>query len=193
MSKIYILLVTLLVIIIGGLYYYGFYGKGENVVLNETESSVPKEPEVIINNSQESLKKYENTTFGFSFEYPVDWHIGNDNLGKGTLQLFNYDESLVSGSVLKSGRNKIEIVISGTNIDDSTDIYTDLLQEEYEIEVAGVTSKKFIIELTGGEKMITYYIPLTKTKEEYLSMTMYGDINNFRVIDNIAGSLMWLK
>ncbi len=181
-----IIFTTLLILIVGCFYYFSHKEKS---VLIQDEKPVQKVA-ITEKPAQEKLNKYENASFGFSFEYAKDWHVGSDNLDKGTLQLFNFDENLSSGSVFKVGQNKIEMVVVNTNVSDYSDIYTDSNQVVSTVNVAGVDVKKINAELSGGEKMITYYIPLVKSEGKFLSMTIYGDVNNFSAIDSIASSFI---
>ena len=66
-----------------------------------------------ISSSTNENNLYTNKKFGVSFVFPSKgWYIGDNHLGYGTFQLFNYDESAASGKGFLALQNKIELTIA---------------------------------------------------------------------------------
>jgi hypothetical protein len=136
---------------------------------------------------------YENQEFGFSFTYPEGWRLGDNNLGRGTLQLFNYQEQAENGSTFSKGLNKIEAVVIENDSYESSDDYPEERQEKTEVIIAGKKVTRVVTELNGGERTLSYLIPLIETDSKSLLITIYGDPANFNVLDNVILTFEWVK
>jgi len=162
--------------------------------LNFNKESIDDNEIIISNEDQLNIEKintYSNDQYNFSFSYPTTWIIKSDNLGKGALQLLNYDDSKSSNS-FSEGENKIEfVIIDQLNIDDSSD-YPEKNKTVADVRITNQDSKKINIELTNGEKIISYYIPIPQ-QNKYLYVSIYGDIRNFDVLDEVVNSIQWSK
>ncbi|OHA17560.1 MAG: hypothetical protein A3H57_00775 [Candidatus Taylorbacteria bacterium RIFCSPLOWO2_02_FULL_43_11] len=146
-----------------------------------------------ISSNDEVLNVYTNNKFGFTFTYPKEWHVGDNHLGYGTFQLFNYDESNASGSVFAKGWNKIEAGIVSNSDYGSSDEYPEKSRKEIPMEVRGQPSTTTEVTLIGGEKIYSYSILLPSVPDSHLSIAMYGDPLNFYVLDELVQSMTWIK
>lgn len=146
----------------------------------------------IISSGVDDKNIYTNKKYGFSFSYPKDWHVGDNHLGYGTLQLFNYDQGKVTGgSVFGVGQSKIELTISDFgSYSDSTD-YPEKQRIEKGATVDGQPATIYERELVGGEKISSYLISFPAITDKYLSINMYGDSSNFYILEEMVKSLKW--
>lgn len=137
---------------------------------------------------------YTSKKYNFQLIYPQGWNVGDNHLGYGTFQLFNYDLSQALGkSFFPKGHNKIEAVISTSDLDEISDIYSEKKRVEKEVVVAGQKATRVEVELLGGEKILIYIISLPTTSSQYLNISIYGDSSNFHVLDEMVESLVFLK
>lgn len=144
---------------------------------------------------------YTSPKYGLSFTYPKGWRVGDNHLGYGTFQLFNYDESEVDGkSVFKNGQNKIEAGVSTGSPEESAaqikiDPHADYIISSVthtRVKIAGQDSIRTDVVLMGGQQFHTYRIPLKTTSGVFLGISMYGDALNFSILDQIVRSIMWI-
>lgn len=184
-TKKLIIFVIVVAVIIWGLSLVS--GKKDTQPITNTDDQTTG----IVSTTTNAKMTYENKNLGITFNFPVGWHLGKNTLGDssgyGYLQLFNYDETQTSGgSVFADGTNKIEIVITNDNHIATSSDYVEQNRETTQVQVAGKTATRFDITLAGNQKYRTYMIPL---KERFLSMTIYGDPNNFNILDEIIKSV----
>jgi len=182
-----ILLILVIALVVGGYFLLNTKGKKPSANSEPIEEINTKEQGNII------TSVYTNEEYGFQFIYPEGWYIGDNNLGRGTLQLFNYQESEASVSFFSQGMNKIEAVVVADNPYESSSDYPDAIREITEVNVVGQKSSRVEIELTNLEKMIGYLIPLENHDGKYIAITIYGDPSNFYVLEEIVASLTLLK
>lgn len=136
---------------------------------------------------------YTSNKYGIKFTYPQGWRVGDNHLGYGTFQLFNYDVSQAGGkSLFPKGQNKIEASILSNNIYGTSTDYPEKGRVVKQVLVAGQVATRFDIELVGGEKILSYIVSLPSTSEKYFSINMYGDPLNFHILDEVVGSITWL-
>jgi hypothetical protein len=62
-----------------------------------------------------------------------------------------------------------------------------------DVEVTGSNCSRFEVELVGGEKILSYGIPLGETEGKYLNISIYGDPSNFSVLDTLVKSIAFGK
>lgn len=137
---------------------------------------------------------YSNEKLGLTFAFPKNWYAGDNSLGSGYLQLFNYDVSQATGkSVFPAGHNKIEAIIGTSNKYEQSSDYPAKLVNEQQLEVNGQKATRTDVELAGGEKERIYYIPIPTTPEKFLSIVIFGDTSNFYVLDDLVKSIRWTK
>jgi hypothetical protein len=131
-----------------------------------------------------STSTYKSDKYKFSFSYPTLWRIGDNRIGHGTFQLFNYDPSkIVGGSVFKKGMNKIEAVI----ITDPSGFFSEDTGNLVEVTIAG--QKAYKLEYDGG---ISYTIALPSHPGKYLGISIYGDPSNYSILENLVEDITWL-
>lgn len=172
-------LIFIIILIILSFFYFTKYDKNnsEVIILNDNQDKVG------------GLEIYSNEKYGFIFSYPRDWTAKTEN--SELIQFYNYlktDEEALSENVL----NKVEIVVvEEINYEGSSD-YPEKNKSISDIVIAGQNAKKVGVELIGGEKISSYYVQIPSINK-YLSLSIYGDSNNFYVLDNIVNSLKWTK
>ena len=148
----------------------------------------------LISANMDNQNIYTSDKYGIKFTYPKEWRVGDNHLGYGTFQLFNYDVSQAGGkSLFPKGQNKIEASIVSTNIYGASTDYPETRRVIKQVLVAGQTATRFEIELTGGEKILSYIVSLPVTSDKYFSINMYGDPLNFHILDEVVGSIVWLS
>lgn len=177
-----------------------------NKFASQTNSSQPQEfssTEKLINENEyagvTSINKdrkytYTSKRYNFKFTYPSGWWVSDNRLGYGTLQILNYDISKANGgSIFPKGHNKIEATISSSNTYGISSDYPEKIRERREVIVAGQSGFRSEIELTGGEKILSYAIALPSNPNQYFSITIYGDPLNFYILDDLIKSIEWLN
>lgn len=151
----------------------------------------------IVSTSTNGKPLYTNSKVGLKFVFPQGWHVGNDFLGYGSLQLFNYDETKAPGKggfPSDEGINKIEAIVTDNSVSDSaTPDYPEKSRKTTQANVAGQTATLEDIEFVSQGKIRTYYVPLSNTQGKFLSITIFGDPSNFQVLDEIVQSIEWTK
>ncbi|MCR4330266.1 MAG: hypothetical protein NUV49_00020 [Patescibacteria group bacterium] len=204
MNKISFLLVIVL-LIMGGYFAWDIWNNPKAEVPSTERTNVSQSPATTINKDEYTGKistndngknSYINNRYNFKFTYPQEWRVGDNSLGYGTFQLFNYPESIANGKSSFSpdnGMNKIEAGISASGLYGSSDDYPEKTRTAKEIEIAGQTAIRTEVELAGGERILSYVIPLPIIPQKSLSITIYGDPSNFRVLDEIIASFEWVQ
>lgn len=140
-------------------------------------------------NSNQNKNTYTNSAHGFSFSYPPDWHEGNNNRDE-FFQLYNYDLSKADGgSKWPSGHNKIEAGITSNNTYGTSSDYPEANRTEAVVVISGREAKQIDVELTGGNQIRTYAVPLNNGTDKLLLMSIYGDPINFFVLDEVMKNL----
>lgn len=138
-------------------------------------------------------EKYVNNITGISFIIPEGWHFSQDYIDNGVvkngfIQMFNYTTNEPK-SVFSVGQNKIEGAISSNNKYSlsTDDIYIHENLKEY---VVIISNKNINVAEGnyGNTEFKTYYVP-TNISDKYLNITIYGDIKNFYILDNLVKSL----
>lgn len=147
-----------------------------------------------ISTSTNTSNAYFSKKYGVSFLFPNTWHVGDNSLGFGTLQLFNYNESIASKDFSPTGEtNKIEAVISDSNTNPASTYYPEKQRTSKEVTVDGRNATIFDVELVGGQKIRTYYVSLPTMSGKYLAISIYGGVQNFHVLDEIVSSLKFAE
>ncbi|MBI2120936.1 MAG: hypothetical protein HYT94_04920 [Parcubacteria group bacterium] len=137
---------------------------------------------------------YSNEKIGLTFAFPKNWRVGDNSLGNGYLQLFNYDVSQATGkSVFPAGHNKIEAIVGTSNRYEQSSDYPAKSVNEQQIEIDGQNVTRTDVELAGGEKERIYYILIPTDPEKFLSVVIFGDVSNFSVLDDLVKSIRWTK
>ena len=145
----------------------------------------------IISTSTNGNSSYTSKKFGISFLCPgKGWYVGDNHLGYGTFQLSNYDPVTADGKDFgPASANKIEAGISKTNSYGTSTDYPEKERTSKKITIASQNVNVFDIQLVGGQKLRAYFVPLPTTSDEYISMTIYGNEQNFHVLDEIVNSI----
>lgn len=146
----------------------------------------------VVTKNQDGTNQYTNEVYKLTFNFTSKWHIGSDDLSNGTLQLFNYDENIYRKG-FGSGENKIEARIGIENTYQISSDYPEKSRTTKQIMVTGQNTNVLDIELESGEKMRTYFIPLTSMSGKYFIVTIYGDYSNFVELDNLVKSFQSTK
>lgn len=206
MSKITLGIISLIVLCGGMLFWYQY---------NRTNISMWRPAATSTNPTQGDLEQYvgQITTdangnnvytslkYRLSFTYPKGWHVGDNHLGYGTLQLLNYDENTVSPKDSFGVDSKINKIEAGIGNGDPEDVVSKIVVKDpsadYPVEkfsnvhlvIGGQSAIKTTIELVGGEKDVTYSIPLKSMPNMFLGITIYGDPTKFPILDQIVQSL----
>lgn len=192
-SKVTYILLFAILLIAGAFYMYPV--KNSNTTQPQTNatatSSTVTNTAGAISSNQDGTKQYSNSAYGISFSFKPAYHIGNDNLATGTLQLFNYDENSFRKG-FGMNENKIEAGVGGTNVSLATSDNPEKKRTETEITIAGEVAKKTDVELEGGLKIRTYSIPLRNFPGKYFSVSIYGDESNFGDLDKIMEGFKFL-
>ncbi|MHB1163270.1 MAG: hypothetical protein ACYCZZ_01955 [Minisyncoccota bacterium] len=141
---------------------------------------------------------YTNTKYGFQFIYPQGWRVGDNHLGYGTFQLFNYPDTEpgASSKGFAKNENKIEAAVGNISINSAMSSppnsnYATSSSELVSLGSAGQNILRTDAELFGGEKFRTYLLPLKNMPNESLQISIYGDPSNFYVLDNLVKSIVW--
>lgn len=128
---------------------------------------------------------YTTNKYKLSFSYPSSWIIGDNLIGYGTFQLFNYDPSqVIGGSVFKKGMNKIEAVI----INDPSGFFSERAEDIAEVKIAGKKAYKL-----KSEVGVHYTIEVPSHPGKYLGISIYGDPTNYSVLENLVQSIGWIE
>jgi hypothetical protein len=184
-TKNLIILAIAAVLVVFGIIFIGSKQNPDSIKITDNRVTG------IVSTSTDGKMLYANKDLGMRFNYPIGWHLGENTLGDssghGYLQLYNYDETQVSGgSVFEQGTNKIEIVLVDNSEMATSSDYVEQDRKTAQVEIAGKSSIRYDITLLGNQKYRTYIIPY---KDKFLSMTIYGDSRNFSVLDQVVQSL----
>ena len=142
--------------------------------------------------------EYYNAYQKIKFTIPTGWSVSKDYMDDnsyklGQFQLFNYIVSSNSKGFAK-GQNKIEgMIISSQNSSTSTtedSVYTPKSKKEEIVMISGnkVNSKTEVFD--GGITIKTYMLPIYKNTGSYLSLSIYGDVANFNMLDLLAKQIL---
>lgn len=154
------------------------------VILPPVTSSIPEENAQV---SQSATPTYVSNDYKFSFAYPETWHLGGDDLGVngGVLQLFNFDREQSTGleGAWATGHNNIQVVV----LNNFNNHFTDGITTE--VVVAG----QWAFFNQGEEvKYNSYVIPLPSQPGKHLQVTIYGDPENYFILDELLKTMTWL-
>jgi len=142
----------------------------------------------VIASSSPGFDSYTNAHYGFTLDYPSGWNVGDNELGYGTFQIFNYDEAASAGKdVFPPGENKIEMAII-TDLDEYNSDDPNWRGSVEEKQIGGETA--MYVSDTANQ-INSYMIPIPSSGGEYLVMSIYGDPKNFAELDSVAASLHW--
>jgi hypothetical protein len=149
----------------------------------------------VISKSTDGRHVYTSAKYGFQITYPQGWYVGDNHLGYGTLQLYNYDyqKAEKEGFPPRDSVNKIEAGISTSNTYASSTDYPEKTRQTKQVTIAGQTANVDDVELVGGEKIRAYFIPLLTMPGKYLGINIYGNPTNFHILDEIMRSFEWKK
>jgi hypothetical protein len=149
-----------------------------------------------ISTSTDNQLVYSNSSLGLAFNFPLGWHVGDNNLGHGSFQLFNYDETGAVSTSFQKGMNKIELLISTASSSPSElGDYPKESIKSSKVTIGNTEALKQIISLndTSHQQIVSYYIPIPSKAGQYLVATMFGDSTNFGVLDILVSSIQWPK
>jgi hypothetical protein len=178
---------------IGFIWYILFTDKKEDATISQIPANI-NEYIGTISSSTDGRNVYISNKYDLQFIYPEEWRVGDNHLGYGTFQIFNYDESEATGSsIFPKGWNKIEIAITSNSTVDTSPEYPEINRITKEVLVGGQPATRVETEFTGGVKILSYKILLPTISNKYLSMSMYGDSSNFYILDEIVKSLIWIR
>ena len=198
-NKIIFILITTLIIVVAWYFLAGEQVSKPNSSLPQTavmpiQMPINQDEYVgMISVGKDGQSVYTSNKYNFQFIYPQGWRVGDNHLGYGMFQLFNYDASdAVGKSVFPQGHSKIEALISTDDSYKSSTDYPEKGRVIRKVVVAGQPATRFEIELIGGEKILSYIVLLPGDSGKYLSIHMYGDSSNFHTLDEIIESLVWI-
>jgi hypothetical protein len=125
-----------------------------------------------------------NRVLGVQFSVPDSFgHVGSNNfgaIGGGHFQIFNYQETEVSNVGRRSGKNKIEMFL----IDDPTAFAAG--EKLISVKIAGQDAFRAEAEL---KNFISYIVPLRTTPGKFITLTIYGDSDNYDILETVVASL----
>ncbi|MDO8604419.1 MAG: hypothetical protein Q7K40_03420 [bacterium] len=147
----------------------------------------------VITEGSKGYNTYTSKKYGIQFSYPEKWRVGDNHLGYGTFQLFNFFNQ--EEGAMRAGKNKIEIYLNpiyAYNKPDTADIDTKILTKK--IIISGQLALRSEIEFSYGDgtSMISYEILIPTIPDKYLGMSMYGDPANFHILDEMVKTIKWL-
>jgi hypothetical protein len=191
-NQIELVLSVIFFMAIGFVWYLIFSNKKEDTTISQIPVNIDEYIGTISSNV-DGQNMYTSNKYNFQFIYPEEWRVGDNHLGYGTFQIFNYKESeATETSVFQKGRNKVEIAITSNNTVDTSPEYPEMNRITKEIMVNGQPATRFEIEMTGGGKILSYKILIPTISNKYVSMSIYGDSSNFHILDEIVKSLIWI-
>lgn len=208
-SKTILILIILFVIVAG----YFLLHKFENQISNlpkETTPSLQPPTDIqkygtsteaynsyvgVITQNANGQNVYTSSKYHLSFTYPQGWRVGDNHLGYGSFQIFNFEPEIGQKGFLK-GQNKIEAgiaVIDPHDFGKNTD-FPEGYSTTTKVTIAGEPSIRFDINYpAGGVRLFSYIIPIPDTLNNYIGISIYGDPSNFYVLNDLVKSLEWLK
>ena len=168
-------------------------GNSNNIV--SSSSSDFSEYIGVISTTTDGQHLYASKKYGLQFEYPQGWYVGDNQLGYGTLQFFNYDESTMErGELTKSYKlNKIEASIGNNSHYGTSDIYPEKMRDAQSLKIAGQSATRESITFNDGARALFYSIPIPQLTGTYFDVVIYGNASNFSVLDNLMSTLYWVK
>ena len=144
----------------------------------------------VIASSSQGFNSYTSTKYGFTFTYPADWRVGDNEIGYGTLQLLNYDPATAEGKGgFPLGDNKIEAGILGNDAAGYVGLPNWRHVGEHTV-LAGIDMWRFDPDISDYG-ILTYIVTLPSNN--YLGISMYGDSSNFHVLDDAIATLRWTQ
>ncbi len=193
-SRTIISIVALVVLVAAASYFYCVKNTNntENPINATSTPVVVNTNKGLVTKNQDGTSQYTNETYKLTFNYTSKWHIGSDDLSNGTLQLFNYDESIYRKG-FGTGENKIEARIGTENTYEASSDYPEKSRSTKQIMIAGQNTNVLDVELESGEKTRSYFIPLVSMLGKYFIVTIYGDYSNFGELDNLVKSFQFTK
>ena len=196
-----ILIIAIVVIVAAAGWWY--FSKSNTPSLSET-SQLPNVPEDMNNDTasqpivpgsdkSETNPKYyvmdisqsgdsmliANATLGVQFSVPGIWRVGDNRLGYGTFQIFNYSDAEASYGGWRTGQNKIEMSL----IDDPVSFATGEIKS---VKIAGQNASR--AECEEGN-CILYIVPLRSIPAKFITLTIYGDSNNYKILETVVATL----
>lgn len=188
-KNIVLALIVIIIVMVG----YLVLNTENNKIGNISTSENIDEYVGSISSTKDGDNIYTSQKYKLRFIYPKSWSIGDNHLGDGTFQIFNYDESHKTGkSIFLKGQNKIEVVIEEKNIDATSSDYLNEKVMKNSFTFFGQPATKVEVELIGGHKVLYYFISLPNFTNKYLRLSIYGDPSNFYILDNLIKHLTWL-
>jgi len=141
-----------------------------------------------VNTDDSGTQTYTNETYGYSFAYSADWHEENDNdADKFGIYNFKIPET-ADGHSRPESHNKIVGRVVDDNTYATSSVYeTESMSTSSQV-VADFKTKRVDVTFKSGKQTRTYYIPLRNQAGEYLSLTIYGDPENFDVLERVVDS-----
>jgi len=139
---------------------------------------------------------YINNQYNISFTYSDGWYIGDNRLGYGSFQLFNYNPAEVFSDGkggMREGGAKIEVMITNGSIPEESSDYPSVEFENKNIEIKGRAATMTRWVNATGDKIIAYKIPLNNKEGDHLSITAYGEDIAFEALEMIIESLQFLQ
>lgn len=144
--------------------------------------------------SSGGLSIYLSEKYKVRFLCPQSWHVGGNDLSYDHFQLFNYDESVAGKDFSnESAVNKIAVGISDTNTYGTSSDYAEKVRKEKTIIIGGQQANVVDVELVGGQIIRSYFVALPSQQGKFLAMTIYGNVANFHLLDEIATSAEFNK
>ena len=92
--------------------------------------------------------------------------------------------------------NKIEAVVGERKMfgEEPSSDYPEKSRKTETVYIAGREAIKKNVTLTGGQQFRTYIIPVPSANGDYLMhITMYGNPDNFYILDNLIKTIEWSK
>lgn len=149
-----------------------------------------------ITKDAEGKNVYTSSKLALRFTFPNGWHVGDNTLGNGTLQFFNYDHENIGPrdwfSPYGEHMNKIEAMVAVVDAHERSDIDLEKWRQMTDIRIAGQSAKRIDVQYEYGGEVRSYSIPLPSKPGQFLSITIHGDPSNFGVLDKLVESLEWI-
>ena len=92
--------------------------------------------------------------------------------------------------------HKIEAVVGERKMfgEEPSSDYPEKSRKTETVYIAGREAIKKNVTLTGGQQFRTYIIPVPSANGDYLMhITMYGNPDNFYILDNLIKTIEWSK
>ncbi|MBP6858844.1 MAG: hypothetical protein KBC33_03390 [Candidatus Pacebacteria bacterium] len=150
---------------------------------------------IIAENTDGSMTYTILGEYNFRFRYPAGWRLGDNHIDYGTFQIFNYDSSQAEGGDFRADDkiNKIEAVVMVYSGYQDSDIYPAKIRTIEYLNVAGQRSTREHTKLEkGGLEVVSYVVPI-KNNDKSLVISIYGNPDNFYILDDVMKSLEWLS